>query len=313
MINKYAYGALWLVAAISIAAPAGAQPLEARTFSGAPLVRPDLPEDFRAVQDGFLAEAEKIVAADPANADASIWVGRRLGYLGRYNDAIAVYRKGAEAHPADARFLRHLGHRFITLRRLDEAIGSLEAAAALMAGRPDETEPDGLPNAAGVPTSTLKGNIYYHLGFARFLKSDFAGAAAEFAAAAALATNPDAAAASRYWLYLARLRAGDERGAAAALAPVSADWEIIENAEYHRLGLCFKGAAACDDLLVEARAAPGVAGATLLYGLAAQRLLKKNRAEAGDLMREIIARGDWASFGHIAAEADIVEGRVKAK
>lgn len=313
-MKRYAYGALWFIAAINIAAPAAAQaPLEARTFAGAPLVRPELPEDFRAVQEGFLAESERLLAADPANADAAIWVGRRLGYLGRYNDAIAAYKAGAALHPFDARFLRHLGHRFITLRRLDEAIRSLETAAALMAGRPDEVEPDGLPNAAGIATSTLKGNIYYHLGLARFLNNDFAGAADAFAAAAALAGNPDSAAASCYWLYLARTRAGDEKGAKAALAPVSPEWEIIENGEYHRLALCYKGDLDCETLLEEARTAPGVAGTTLLYGLAVRRLIAKDRTTAGALMREIIARDDWASFGHIAAEADIVEGRVKAK
>ncbi|MEX0645054.1 MAG: hypothetical protein WD076_07075, partial [Parvularculaceae bacterium] len=123
---------------------------------------------------------------------------------------------------------------------------------------------------------------------------------------------PDSAAASRFWLYLARSRAG-EKDAAAALAPVSTDWEIVENGEYHRLALCFKGDLDCAALLEEARAAPGVAGTTLLYGLAAHRLLEKDRATAGALMREIIARDDWASFGHIAAESDVVEGRVKAK
>jgi tetratricopeptide (TPR) repeat protein len=302
-----------LVFALLAPAPVSAQEMEARTISGAPLVRPHLPEDFRAKQEAYLGEAQKALAANTDDADAAIWVGRRLGYLGRYQDAIALYQAGAARHADDARFLRHLGHRFITVRRTSEAIGVLEAAAALMAARPDEIEPDGLPNAAGIPTSTLKGNIYYHLGLAYYLKNDFEKSAAAFGVAAALAGNSDSAAASRYWLYLARMRAGDPDGAKAALAPVSADWKLIENADYHRLALCFKGAADCAALLGEARAAEGVAGATLLYGLAAHAMIAKNRAVARDLVEEIIARDDWASFGHIAAEADVAEGRVKGR
>ena len=41
-----------------------------------------------------LAQAEKTLAANPKDAEAIIWVGRRLGYLWRYNDAIAMFSKG---------------------------------------------------------------------------------------------------------------------------------------------------------------------------------------------------------------------------
>jgi hypothetical protein len=178
----------------------------------------------------------------------------------------------------------------------------------LVADRPDEIEPDGLPNAANTPTSTLKGNIFYHLALAHYLNADFHSAARVFAQAAAVAANADSAAASRYWLYLSLRRAGDADAARAALAPVDPAWTIIENGAYHRLALCFKGALDCAALQAEARAAAGVQSTSLAYGLAAHALIEGRRREARALMREIEAQPDWASFGHIAAEAELARG-----
>jgi tetratricopeptide (TPR) repeat protein len=260
--------------------------------------------DFTATQEALLAEAQGALDADPDDADAAVWVGRRLGYLGRYDDAVAVYRDGWRRHPDDARFPRHIGHRLISLRRFNEAAVVLQQAADLMAARPNETEPDGLPNEAGVPTSTLKGNIYYHLALAHYLQEDFARAATVWAQAAAVAANADAASASRYWLYLSRARAGDMSGAESALDPVSGDWELLENHDYHELALCFKGAADCEVLAARALSSEGVAAGTLLYGLGANALIDGDTQKANEFFDAALAAGASASFGYIAAEAE---------
>ena len=242
------------------------------------------------------------LAANPNDADAAIWVGRRLGYLGRYRDAIAAFEAGAARHPNDARFPRHAGHRYISIRRIDDAIAALQRAEALMAARPDEVEPDGMPNASGVPTSTLKGNIAYHLALAHYLRGDFAEAARVFDRAAALASNPDSAVAPRYWLYLAHARAGEMDAARAALAPIARDWAVIENTTYHWLTLCYAGLGPCTR---ETEAMNAPQSAAIAYGLAARALIEGRRTEARAMMEAIVARGDWASFGAIAAEADL--------
>lgn len=284
------------------AAPSDA---EAVSFDGRPLARPALPDDFRAEQEQLLAQAQAALARAPGDADAAIWTGRRLGYLGRYREAIAAFEAGAARHPTDARFLRHLGHRLITVRRVDDAIDVLERAAALVSDQPDTIEPDGMPNAANVPTSTLKGNIYYHLGLAYYLSGDFEAAARNFAAAAALAANPDSTVASRYWLYLSLARAGQPAAAQEALTPIRANWEVLESQAYHQLTLCFRGDIDCAALLAQARAEEGLQSTTLAYGLAAFARVQGRRAESAELLWEIIAQPDWPSFGHIAAEADL--------
>lgn len=297
-----------LLAGCATAAPSPATPppagAEAIGFDGRALTRPALPETFIAEQEALLAQARAIDTPQHPQqmADAAIWIGRRLGYLGRYREAIAAFEDGAARFPEDPRFLRHLGHRFITVRQLDDAITTLTRAEAMTAHRPDEIEPDGLPNTANTPTSTLKGNIAYHLGLAYYLRGDFPTAARVFQGAAAMAANADAAVAARYWLYLALARSGNLQAAKAALAPIQPDWPVHEESAYFWLTLCFNGQGACD---AAEEGAPAPQSAAIAYGLAAQALIEGRRTEAHAGMRAILARSDWASFGYIAAEADL--------
>ncbi|MEM9705743.1 MAG: hypothetical protein AAF850_06650 [Pseudomonadota bacterium] len=269
----------------------------------------ELPEAFKAKQEQLLAQARASVDANPQDAMALIWVGRRLGYLGRYKEALTVYFDGAEAFPDDGRFMRHAGHRLISVREFTRAVEALSAAQDTMAEKPDAVEPDGLPNTRGIPTSTTKGNIFYHLALAHYLLGDFNAAAIAWAEAAAVAENPDAAAAARYWLYISRSRAGDEAGATAALAPVDQSWPVFENTAYFEMALCFKGAGDCEALYKQADDASGVAGGTLLYGLGAKALIDGERRKARRYFDRATAAGAPTAFGVIAAEQDLANRR----
>ncbi len=108
---------------------------------------------------------------------------------------------------------RHRGHRFITLRCFDDAIKDFEKAAKLVKGKPDEVEPDGLPNARNIPTSTLQSNIWYHLGLAHYLKGDFGSARKAYREAEKVSKNPDMMVATTHWLYMTLRRLGREKEA----------------------------------------------------------------------------------------------------
>ena len=283
--------------------PAAGEPLpvEATSLDGRPLVRPVLPADVRAAYERNLASALVDHEREPS-ADHLIWVGRRLGYLGRYREAIARFSEGVTAFPRDARFLRHRAHRYLTTRQLDKAVRDLEAAAALIAGTEDEIEPDGLPNARGIPTSTLHTNIHYHLGLAHFLRGDDAAARASWLKCLAISRNPDMETATRYWLYLAQRRLGLDDEAARNLAAVDANWDIIENHAYHRLLLRFR-----DDVPDESGTSArveSVEDATYAYGLAQSLRLEGRREAADALLEQLLGGSQWASFGYLAAEAD---------
>ncbi|HEU4476994.1 MAG TPA: hypothetical protein VFR80_00670, partial [Pyrinomonadaceae bacterium] len=120
--------------------------------------RPGPPASAEATRnmEARLEEARTRYEAEPNNPEAATWFGRRLAYLGRFSEAIAVYSSGITKFPRDARLYRHRGHRYITLRKFDLAIADFQKAASLIKGLPDEVEPDGQPNARNIPTSTLQ-------------------------------------------------------------------------------------------------------------------------------------------------------------
>jgi len=293
-----------LLVAFVMAIQSAARP-EATSLLGKPLVPAPIAAEARKTLEENLKQAEIVYGRNPDDPDATIWLGRRTAYLGRYRDAIEIYSEGIEKHPDDARMYRHRGHRYLTVREVPKAIADFDKAAALVAGKPDQVEPDGQPNTRNIPTSTLQSNIYYHLGLAHYLAGDFAKASDAYAKCLAVSKNPDMLVATTYWYYLTLARQGRARDAAALLAPIRADMEIIENGSYHRLLRMFKG-----ELTPESVVAPGAAGldtVTTKYGIAAWHLANGRRDAAVVLLREIVdgVPHQWPAFGYIAAEAEL--------
>jgi tetratricopeptide (TPR) repeat protein len=296
--------ALLVVVPAALEAQQPPEPVEATSLLGEPLRRPALAPAVRARLEAELAAAQAARDAAPADADAIIWLGRRTAYLGRYRDAIEIFSDGIARHPADARLYRHRGHRWITLREFDRAIADLERAAALTEGQPDEIEPDGQPNAAGVPTSTLQGNIWYHLALAHYLRHDFEAALPAWRRALATATNDDMLVATSDWLYMTLRRLGRGEEAAAVLAPIHADMRILENHAYHRRLLMYRGEVEPAALLQEDGGDP-ITLATQGYGVANWHLYGGRAEQAERLFRDILRQPNWAAFGYIAAEAEL--------
>jgi tetratricopeptide (TPR) repeat protein len=262
--------------------------------------------ESEAQMEARLADAVAAWDADRDDAEALIWVGRRTAYLGRYREAIAIYTDGIARHPDDARLYRHRGHRYLTVREIDRAIADLETAEKLMAGRPDEIEPDGLPSARNIPTGTLHSNVWYHLALARYLKGDFDGAALAWTRARDAVANADNLVAASHWLYLSLRRAGKAADAARVLVPITAGLDVIENGEYHQLLLMYKGERTAQSLL--ATADEGSGGSATRYGVGAWHFVEGRTDEAIELWQSILGGPDWPSFGHLAAEAEAVRG-----
>jgi tetratricopeptide (TPR) repeat protein len=254
-----------------------------------------------------LAEARAEYEKRPEDADAIIWLGRRTAYLGRYMKAVEVFSEGVRKHPRDARMYRHRGHRYITLRCFDDAVKDLERAAQLVRGRADEVEPDGLPNARNTPTSTLKTNIFYHLGLAHYLKGDFARARTAFRECVKFSKNPDMLAAASHWLYMTLRRMKRDEEARRVLAAVDDEAELIENHDYRRLLLMYKGKTPPERLLEEAAAtgARTLGYATTAYGVGAWHAYHGRPEKAAQVLLEVMSTGQRNSFGYIAAEADL--------
>ncbi len=291
------------------ALPEGAQ---ARSFLGEPLFPPRLPAEVGGLREEELKEALAALEADPAGADPLIWAGRRYAYLGEYRQAIQVFSLGIELHPRDARFLRHRGHRLITVRELDAALADFRQAVSLVEGAPDEIEPDGQPNALGVPTSSLQFNIWYHYGLAHYLKGEFSQAAEAYRRCMEVSAHPDSRVATAHWWYMSLRRQGLVEEAAdlirgmdlEALAP-----QVIESGSYLDLLRLYASATGGGQAAEGDAGGPdpeSLEGATLGYGLGAWELYNGNTEGALGIFRRIVeARDQWASFGYIAAEAEL--------
>lgn len=269
-------------------------------------VPPVLSDAARKTYGERLGEARKQFDKNPDDADAAIWYGRRTAYLGDYQEALKIYNGAIKRFPDDARIYRHRGHRYITLRCFDDAIADLKKAAKLIKGKPDEIEPDGLPNARNIPTGTLQSNIWYHLGLAYYLKGDFKKALSAYQECMKVSKNPDMQVAAAHWLYMTLRRMGREKEARISVEAIPDGLDIIENDDYYKLVKLYRGALKAEDLLREsATGADTLSSASLGYGLGNWFRYNGNRAEAIKIFRQITGGDQWASFGYIAAETDL--------
>jgi len=268
-------------------------------------IRPQLSAETRRDYEAKLAQA-RTDFEKKQSAETYIWLGRRTAYLGRYKEAIGIYNDAIKKFPDDARLYRHRGHRFITIRCFDDAIVDFKKAARLIKGKPDEIEPYGLPNARNVPTGTLHSNIWYHLGLARYLKGDFNGALSAYREAEKVSKNPDMLVATTHWLYMTLRRLGRKAEAAKVVEGIPNDLDLIENEDYYKLIKLYQGKLKPGDLWKhDDQGRDTLSSATVGYGVGNWFLYNGQRAEAEKVFRKIVMGNQWASFGHIAAEAEL--------
>ena len=296
----------WVIAAaltLCVFSTADAQTPEARSLSGKPLMIPAAIANQQKL-DADLAQAEKALAANPKDAESMIWVGRRLGYLWRYNDAIAMFSRGIAIYPANPKFYRHRGHRYLSVRQFAAAQADFETAAQLIKGKPDEIEPDGAPNPAGQPRSTLQFNIWYHLALSHYLQGNYAKAYDAWAECMKVSKNDDSIVAASDWMWMTLMRLNRKADAAKVLERITPTMEILENQAYHRRLLMYKGLEKPEALLDTASPDP-VQIATQGYGVANYYLVTGNAARAREVFQTITSGAGWNAFGFIAAEADL--------
>jgi tetratricopeptide (TPR) repeat protein len=252
-----------------------------------------------------LEDAKNAYDADPENADNIIWYGRRTAYVGDYRKAIRIYTEGILKFQDDARFYRHRGHRYISIREFDMAIQDFEKATTLIEGKEDLIEPDGMPNAKNIPISSLHSNIWYHLGLAYYLKHDLENALRVYRIGIETSNNNDKLVSTTHWLYMIHRLLGMKDEAEKALEPIHKDMNIIENQVYHRLCLFYKGELTLEE--IAGQEFSNIMNDAAAYGVGNWYLYNNQRDEAKQVFEQILKNNTWASFGYIAAEADLVQ------
>lgn len=277
---------------------------QSRCLQTAGEIQPRLTSEARRDFEAKLNQARSQHDKDPT-PDSFIWLGRRTAYLGRYKAAVEIYSDAINKFPKDARLYRHRGHRLITLRCFEEAIKDFQKARKLIKGKADEIEPDGLPNARNLPTSTLQSNIWYHLGLAYYLKGDFGAALKAYREAGKVSTNADMKVATTHWLYMTLRRLGREKEAQKVVGEIGDNLDIIENEDYYKLIKLYQGKLKPADLFDPSQSANTLSNATLGYGVGNWYFYSRQRSEAEKIFRQVILGNQWASFGHIAAEVEL--------
>lgn len=305
--------------AVSVAAAPRATP-EAHTLSGDPLFPPvftgemneSLALQLSIARNNLALDACGVAAADPAKA---IWLARRLGYQWRYQEALEVLLPLSKRTDLSATYAaatgRHLGHRLITVRNFTQSANVLGAAASLVLNNvpnPNAWEEDGEPNAANIPLSTLAFNTHYHHQLAHYLRGDFnAALKANTDCLAASHINDESMVATVYWRWMVLTRLGRHAEATAALAPMHPGMRELEGAAYLNMTLLFKGVLTINDVLPDWRSASPLDLATLGYGVGFYFVYgpRRNVSEGVALWRATTNGTYWASFGFIAAEAEL--------
>lgn len=249
--------------------------------------------------------AKEAFEKDPDDVNASIWYGRRTAYLGKYDDAIRIYSEALKKFPEDPRLYRHRAHRYISVRNYDQAIADLEKAGRLIEGKPDEIEPDGIPNALNIPVSTLHSNIWYHLGLAYYLKHNYEKAFEAFQKCRQSGDNDDNLVSSTHWLYMIQRRMANKELADQQLEPISSNATIIENDSYYDLCRLYKGLIPIDSLQLVESGNP--TSDAILYGLANWHFYNGEEERAKEMMNTLVEGKAWSSFGYLAAESDLIK------
>lgn len=245
--------------------------------------------------------------ADP-NEENTIWLGRRTAYLGKYKEAIDFYTKSLKKFPDSYKLYRHRGHRYISTRQFDKAIADFKKAAELVKGKLLEIEPDGIPNAANIPLSNTQFNIWYHLGLAYYLSSDFEQAVSAYMECMKWSKNDDLLVATVDWLYMTYRRINNIEAAEKLLTLIKKDMKILENDSYYKRLLMYKGLKSPESLLVVEKgneSIPGINLATQGYGVANWYYYNGNKKKAKEVFEKVLNSSNRFAFGYIAAEVDV--------
>ena len=238
--------------------------------------------EYRSQADtGPVARAQAALAADPKNIQRIIDLGVAQSGARQFREAIQTFTRGLAIAPNDPMLYRWRGHRYLSVRELDRAKADLEKGFAL--------------------DSTNYG-ILYHLGIVRYIRGDFAGAAAMFQRAQPRAPDAGELAGSTDWLWMSLMRAGRKADAEAMLAR-RPDSLVVNNAYARRLKL-YRGEIGPDAVFTPADTAD-VQVATLSYGLGNWYLVRGDTARAKTLFQRSVQSGGWPGFGFMVSEVEL--------
>ena len=271
------------------------------TLVGTPITEPGWSADTRARLEKDLEIARAVMEVAPERAGSHIWLGRRLGYLTRYGEAVDVFSKALEQFPDSYKLLRFRGRHLARNRQFERAINDYKRAAALVEGIQDSYEPDGIINARHQYLGSYRSNIHYYLGQTSWAEGDYQATLDGMTRAAAepLVQHDDRHVATGFWQYLALRKLGRDDEAQAVVDAIPADLELVENHDYYNGVRFFKGTLGEKELLPRA-------GLNAKFGIAMVHLLEGRTEKAEAMLQDLVA---GSSQGYWPAEKELLQLR----
>jgi tetratricopeptide (TPR) repeat protein len=237
--------------------------------------------------------------------DDFIEIGRQLVATARYKEAVENYTVGLTKFSNSFKILRHRGHRYLTLRKLDLVVTDLRKARDLIKSQPDVWDFD----AKGNKTDTYQHQIEYHLGVYYFLKGSYKEAVVAFEKSLKEAHEGNEIVGTTDWLYNSYQRNGQKKEAEKLLTTISPDFKADQEQAYFRRIMLYKGSIQ-PTALVDETASPagmGIQDVTKLYGLANWYGFQGNKEKAKELYAKIIQSNAWPAFAYLASEIELLK------
>lgn len=274
---------------------------EAISFSGKPL--------FAASADSVtLNKADSIISNIKSKSDLTeedyILIGQQLIASNRFKASVDMYTEGLEKFPDSFKLLRHRGHRYISIRQLENAFADLQRAEALIRDQPDVPEYD----ANGNITGTYQHWIWYQIGLCYFFNQAYIQAAPAFEKCLATSINDKNIVGASDWLYNIYMRLGEREKATALLEKIPADMDTDREHPYFRRVMLYKGNITPGELVDvnQDPAKTSVGDVTKMYGLANWYAYQGEKDKAMQLYKKIVqSESGWPGFAYAAAEKEL--------
>jgi len=271
------------------------------TLIGTPITEPAWSAATRARLEKDLEIARAVMAVAPEREESHIWLGRRLGYLARYGEAIDVFTRALEQFPDSYKLLRFRGRHLARNRQFDRAVADYRRAAGLVEGIQDSYEPDGIINARHQYLGSYRSNIHYYLGQTSWAVGDYQATLDGMTRAAAepLVQHDDRRVATGFWQYLALRKLGRDDEARDTIDSIPEGLELVENHDYYQGIRFFKGTATEQEIL-------SGRGLNSTFAVAMVHLFDGDTEHAARMLHDLVAESPQ---GYWPAETELLRLR----
>ena len=243
--------------------------------------------------DSLLTGIETRLSAEPNNLSILMEKGSALEGLRRYREAVEVYTQCLLLSPESPELLRRRGQRYMSLRKLDNAITDLELAAM----RHTFVKAENLKY-----TENLNWAIWYYLALTYYLQADFENALTAFQRSYDYSADNVSLLASVNWIHNSLKRLGRSDEARQVVELIKEDMGYSGN--YYKCILVYNGTKT-ESETINYDTAKGFEMCTVGYGIANFHWANGDKETALKIFMKVVAQESWQANGFLAAEAEL--------